>query len=61
VTKGKVCGDSLSIERFQHTANLLTVIQTCRPQALSLIEFFDQPIKGMANSAKQTPSLIPLA
>jgi transposase len=46
--------------RFQHTANLLTVIQTCRPQALSLIEFFDQPIKGMVNSA-QTSSLIPLA
>jgi transposase len=41
--------------RFQHTANLLTVIQTCRPQALSLIEFFDQPIKAMVNSAKQTP------
>jgi transposase len=64
VTKGKVCGDSLSIERFQHTANLLTLIQTCRPQALSLVEFFDQPdqpIKGMANSALQTPSLIPLA
>jgi transposase len=61
VTKGKVCGDSLSIERFQHTANLLTVIQTCRPQALSLIEFFDQPIKAMLNSALQTPSLIPLA
>jgi transposase len=41
--------------RFQHTANLLTVIQTCRPQALSLIEFFDQPIKAMVNSALQTP------
>ena len=60
VTKGKVCGASVSMERFQHTANLLTVIQTCRPQVLSLIEFFDQPIKGMVNSAFQTPSLIPL-
>ena len=61
--KGKVCGGSVSMERFQHTANLLTVIQTCRPQglSLSLIEFFDQPIKGMVNSALQTPSLIPLA
>ena len=49
------------MEGFQHTANLLTVIQTCRPQALSLIEFFDQPIKAMVNSALQTPSLIPLA
>ncbi|MEO3706930.1 hypothetical protein AAFM79_20965 [Trichormus azollae HNT15244] len=28
LTKGKVCGGSVSMERFQHTANLLTVIQT---------------------------------
>ncbi|WP_430794664.1 hypothetical protein [Trichormus azollae] len=61
LTKGKVCGGSVSMERFQHTANLLTVIQTCHPQALSLTEFFDQPIKGMVNSALQTSSLIPLA
>jgi transposase len=49
------------MERLQHTANLLTVIQTCRPQALSLTEFFDQRIKAMVNSALQTLSLIPLA
>ena len=64
VTKGKVCGGSVSMERFQDPANLFTVIQTCRSQALSLIEFiefFDKPIKGMVNSAFQTPSLIPLA
>ena len=61
LTKGKICGAYVSMERFQHTANLLTVIQTCRPQALSIIEFFDQPIKAMVNSALQTPSLIPLA
>ncbi|MEO3705059.1 hypothetical protein AAFM79_09720, partial [Trichormus azollae HNT15244] len=41
VTKGNVCGGSVSMERLQHTTNLLTVIQTCRPQVLSLIEFFD--------------------
>ncbi|MEO3703488.1 hypothetical protein [Trichormus azollae] len=34
------------MERFQHTANLLTVIQTCRPQALSLIEFLTNLSKG---------------
>jgi transposase len=61
LTKGKVCGGSVSMERLQHTANLLTVVQTYRPQALSLIEFFDQPMKGMVNSTLQTPSLIPLA
>ena len=61
LTKGKVCGGSVSMERFQHTANLLTVIKTCRRQALSLIEFSDQPIKGIVNSTLQTPSLTPLA
>ena len=61
LTKGKVSVGSVSMEGFQHTANLLTVIRTCRPQALPLIEFFDQLIKAMVNSALQTPSLIPLA
>ena len=61
VTKGEVCRGSVSMERFQHTGNLLTVIKTCCAQALSLIEFFYKPIKGMANSALQIPSLILLA
>jgi transposase len=60
VTQRKVCGGSLSLELFQHHANLLTVIQTCRRQGLSLIGFFDQPMKAMVHSALQTPSLIPL-
>ena len=59
VTKRKVSGGSRSMERFQNTANLLTVIQTCRRQKRSVIEFFDQAIKAMVNSAVQTPSLIP--
>jgi transposase len=59
VTKRKVSGGSRSMERFQDTANLLTVIQTCRRQRRSVIEFFDQAIKAMVNSAVQTPSLIP--
>jgi transposase len=62
LTKGKVYGLVLFLwSDYNNTANLLTVIQTCRPQALSLIEFFDQPIKAMVNSAVHTPSLIPLA
>ncbi|EKF03328.1 aconitate hydratase, partial [Tolypothrix sp. PCC 7601] len=40
VTKRKVSGGSRSMERFQHTANLLTVVQTCRRQSLSVIDFF---------------------
>jgi hypothetical protein len=36
----------------------LTLIQTYRPQALSLVEFFDQPMKAMVHSAFHTPSFI---
>ena len=46
VTKGKVSGGSRSIERFKHTANLLTVVQTCRRQKRSVIDFFEQAIKA---------------
>lgn len=60
VTKRKVSGGSRSMERFQDTANLLTVIQTCRRQGRSVIDFFDQAIKAIVNPAVQTPSLIPL-
>ncbi|MHC5718597.1 MAG: DUF6444 domain-containing protein [Nostoc sp.] len=59
VTKRKVSGGSRSMERFQDTANLLTVIQTCRRQGRSVIDFFDQAIKAMVNPAVQAPSLIP--
>lgn len=59
VTKRKVSGGSRSMERFQDTANLLTVIQTCRRQGRSVIDFFDQAIKAIVNPALQTPSLIP--
>lgn len=44
VTKRKVSGGSRSMERFKHTANLLTVVQTCRRQGRSVIEFFEQAI-----------------
>lgn len=59
VTKRKVSGGSRSMSRFQDTANLLTVIQTCRRQRRSVIEFFEQAIKARVNPAVQTPSLIP--
>ncbi|MCL2931265.1 MAG: hypothetical protein MGG11_02900 [Trichodesmium sp. MAG_R03] len=32
-------GGSRSMERFQPTANLLTLLQTCRRQGLPVIEF----------------------
>jgi hypothetical protein len=34
------------MERFQHTANLLTVIQTCRRQGRSVIDFFEQSLRA---------------
>ncbi len=39
--------------------HLLTVVQTCRRQERSVIEFFEQAIKAMANHDVQPPSLIP--
>jgi len=60
VTKRKISGGSRSMERFQDTANLLTVVQTCRRQGRSVIQFFEQAIKAIVNPAVQAPSLIPL-
>ena len=40
VTKRKISGGSRSMERFQDTANLLTVIQTCRHQGRSVRRVF---------------------
>jgi transposase len=59
VTKRKVSGGSRSMERFQDTAHLLTVVQTCRRQERSVIEFFEQALQAMVNPSVQTPSLIP--
>ena len=59
VTKRKVSGGSRSMERFKHTANLLTVVQTCRRQGRSVIDFFEQAIKAMVNPDLQDPSSIP--
>ena len=45
ITKRKVSGGSRSMERFQHTANLLSVVQTCRRQRRSVVDFFEQSLK----------------
>lgn len=59
VTKRKVSGGFRSMEQFQHTANLLTIMQTCRRQGRSVIKFFEQGITAIVNSSVQAPSLIP--
>ncbi len=59
VTKRKVCGGSRSMDRFAQTANLLSVIQTCRTQARSVIEFFKQVLMAQVSTEASKPSLIP--
>jgi transposase len=60
VTKRKVCGGSRSMEGFAQTALLLSVIQTCRTQGRSALEFFQQALMAMASdNLKPMPSLIP--
>jgi transposase len=59
VTKRKVSGGSRSMERFKQTANLLSVIQTCRFQARSAMAFFREAISAHS-CGLAIPSLIPL-
>ncbi|HYX12972.1 MAG TPA: IS66 family transposase [Nostoc sp.] len=59
VTKRKVSGGSRSMERFQHTANLLTVVQTCCRQGRSVIDFFAQALLTNSNNYLSRPSLLP--
>lgn len=60
VTKRKVSGGSRSMERFKQTANLLSVIQTCRFQARSAMAFFREVISAHSCELAM-PSLIPLS
>ena len=59
VTKRKVCGGSRSMTRFSQTADLLSVIQTCRFQARSAMTFFREAISAHSCHLAM-PSLIPL-
>ncbi|MGF1600982.1 MAG: IS66 family transposase [Thermosynechococcaceae cyanobacterium] len=60
VTKRKVCGGSRSMDGFAHTANLLTVIQTCRAQGRSALNFLHQALMAHADDCQlKTISLIP--
>lgn len=60
VTKRKVCGGSRSMLRFEQTADLLSVIQTCRRQARSAVELFKQALSALHHDCIETPSLIPV-
>jgi transposase len=58
VTKRKISGGSRSMERFEQTAKLLSVVQTCRRQGRSVIAFFGQALKATLGLGV-VPSLIP--
>jgi transposase len=58
VTKRKVSGGSRSMVRFQETANLLSVIQTCRFQGRSVMDFFSLALMATIGVIDH-PSLIP--
>lgn len=58
VTKRKVSGGSRSMARFQDTANFLSVIQTCRFQHRSVMNFFTQALMA-STGVIDRPSLIP--
>jgi hypothetical protein len=58
VTKRKVRGGSRSMERFQDTANNLSVIQTCRFQGRSVVNFFTSALRASVGIEEQ-PSLVP--
>lgn len=47
------------MERFQDTANLLTVVQTCRRQQRSVIDFFAQALLAEGDASQSRPSLLP--
>ena len=58
VTKRKVSGGSRSMARFRDTANLLSVIQTCRFQHRSVIDFFTHALMATIGVVDR-PCLIP--
>jgi len=59
VTKRKVSGGSRSMKGFEETADLLSVIQTCRFQARSVMTFFREAISAHSCDLAM-PELIPI-
>lgn len=59
VTKRKVSGGSRSMARFEKTAKLLSVVQTCRFQGRSFMEFLKEALSARAHPELPYPTLIP--
>ena len=61
VTKRKVSGGLRSLSRFEDTANLLSVVQTCRRQGRSVISFFTCALRAYVGHIGAFPSLVPFS
>lgn len=59
VTKRKVSGGSRSFEGMKRSALLLSVIQSCRAQGRSVVDFFQQALSLKKTSNSTSLSLIP--
>lgn len=59
VTRRKVSGGSRTMERFAQTADLLSVLQSCRRQGRSAVEFFVRALQSTFHAGFAMPSLIP--
>lgn len=59
VTKRKVCGGSRSWEGFTRSATLLSVIQSCRAQGRSVVDFFRRALSLAPRGRSHELSLIP--
>ena len=58
VTKRKVSGGSRLLSRLSDTASLLTVVQTCRIQQRSVIDFSASALRAHLGHGIAYPSLI---
>jgi transposase len=60
VTKQEPIRGSLSMNRFTQTADLLSVVQTCRRQGRWVLEFFQEVLMAKAGGKKPLRSPLPL-
>ncbi|MEX6779355.1 IS66 family transposase [Limnospira fusiformis] len=61
VTKRKVAGGSRSWQGFRRSATLLTVIESCRAQGRSVVEFFERALSLATRGLSHQLSLIPIS
>lgn len=58
MTKRKLSAGSRSMSRFEKTAKLLSVVQTCRFQGRSFMQFLKEALSAIAHPGLPYPTLI---